>query len=313
MANCAYHPDREAVGSCVGCGRLVCAECKTVLRGKIYCNLCAEKMVLGRAETAVKAPEMKETITSPLGPRDIGGILGDTFTIYGRNCWRLWGVVAIVEVILGILSWVLLQPAITFVTEGEIESLAPFIIAVTILVVVSFVAYALLEGALIHAVSEQSLGQTISIGRAYRFAWRRLGAMIGAQILAGLALLGMTITIIGIPFAIYFAFRWTFIWQAALVEGVDSRAALSRSSDLVRGNWWRVLGIMLVVGIIVGMISSIVGLIPTIGQIIGAILSTPLAIIGATLLYYDLRVRKEGYSLETLAQELDMKISSDVA
>lgn len=46
-------------------------------------------------------------------------------------------------------------------------------------------------------------GQTIGIGRAYRFAWRRLGAMF----LAGSALLGMSITIIGIPFAIYFGIR----------------------------------------------------------------------------------------------------------
>jgi len=33
---CAYHPEREAVGACVDCGRLVCDECKTLLGGKIY-------------------------------------------------------------------------------------------------------------------------------------------------------------------------------------------------------------------------------------------------------------------------------------
>ena len=53
MANCAYHPDREAVGSCVGCGNLICAECKTVLGGKIYCNPCADKQFSGRLEAGV--------------------------------------------------------------------------------------------------------------------------------------------------------------------------------------------------------------------------------------------------------------------
>lgn len=40
---CSYHPDVDAVGACINCGRLICAECKTVVGGKIYCNPCADK------------------------------------------------------------------------------------------------------------------------------------------------------------------------------------------------------------------------------------------------------------------------------
>ncbi len=137
--------------------------------------------------------------------------------------------------------------------------------------------------------------------------------MIGAQLLAGLAVFGMAITIIGIPFAIYFGIRWIFIWQAVMVEGVGARDALSRSSEAVKGDWWRVLGIAIVVGIIVWVISFVLQFIPTVGATIGAILSTPIGIIGATLLYYDLRVRKQGYSLETLAKELSVEIDSVAA
>jgi hypothetical protein len=36
---CAYHPDRDAVGACVNCGKLVCSECRTILGEKIYCGL----------------------------------------------------------------------------------------------------------------------------------------------------------------------------------------------------------------------------------------------------------------------------------
>lgn len=39
--NCSDHPDREAVGACVNCGRLVCADCKEALGGRVYCYTCS--------------------------------------------------------------------------------------------------------------------------------------------------------------------------------------------------------------------------------------------------------------------------------
>lgn len=48
---CAYHPDREPIGACVSCGRLICIECKALLGGKMYCTPCADKIfVQDRAE-----------------------------------------------------------------------------------------------------------------------------------------------------------------------------------------------------------------------------------------------------------------------
>jgi len=58
MANCAYHPERDTVGACVNCGKLICAECKTVLGGKIYCNPCADTQFSGRLE---RGPGRTET------------------------------------------------------------------------------------------------------------------------------------------------------------------------------------------------------------------------------------------------------------
>ena len=62
MTNCAYHPDRDAVGACVSCGKLVCIECKTELAGKIYCNPCADSQFTSKTrpsktETGVLAGE----------------------------------------------------------------------------------------------------------------------------------------------------------------------------------------------------------------------------------------------------------------
>ena len=237
---------------------------------------------------------------------------------------------AIVQVSLAILFYFFTPQPIA--PEGEGEFVTRFTLMSIITVVSSIVAYPLMAGALIHAVSEQYLRQTIDIHRAYRFAWKRLGAMIGATILAFLTVVGMFVIAtsvtkaissgVGAIFmviyfctAIYLTVRWIFIWHAALLEDLGPKPALSRSSALVKGNWWRVLGIMLVVGIIGVVISFllvlILGVIPIVGPIIGGILSAPIAIIGATLLYYDLRGRQEGYSLESLAGELHIKMDSD--
>ncbi|MGA2159811.1 MAG: hypothetical protein ABSG90_11415 [Dehalococcoidia bacterium] len=54
---CAYHPDREPVGACVECGRLICAGCKTAVKGKFYCPPCADKVFVRRSEEAVKSAD----------------------------------------------------------------------------------------------------------------------------------------------------------------------------------------------------------------------------------------------------------------
>ena len=40
--NCYYHPNREIVGKCKNCGRLICDECRVPRGGKTYCILCAD-------------------------------------------------------------------------------------------------------------------------------------------------------------------------------------------------------------------------------------------------------------------------------
>jgi hypothetical protein len=52
---CAYHPDREPVGACVSCGRLICVECKALLGGKMYCTPCADKIFVPNKGEIAKA------------------------------------------------------------------------------------------------------------------------------------------------------------------------------------------------------------------------------------------------------------------
>ena len=43
--SCYYHSGREAVSICAVCGQFICAECKVVLGGEVYCNPCADALV----------------------------------------------------------------------------------------------------------------------------------------------------------------------------------------------------------------------------------------------------------------------------
>jgi FtsH-binding integral membrane protein len=60
---CATHPDIDAVGVCVNCGRAVCPACRTVVGGKTYCPACA---------TGISSYARGNTTSKPVA----GGILG---------------------------------------------------------------------------------------------------------------------------------------------------------------------------------------------------------------------------------------------
>ncbi len=57
---CVYHPDRDAVGSCVSCGAGVCDTCKVMLAGKLYCQACAD-MAFAEQQAAKSTPRSTPT------------------------------------------------------------------------------------------------------------------------------------------------------------------------------------------------------------------------------------------------------------
>ena len=67
----------------------------------------------------------------------------------------------------------------------------------------------------------------------------------------------LAVTIVGIPFALYFAVRWGFFVETLLLEGVSARDALRRSSELVTGMWWRMCGMLLAVCLLSAAIHAV--------------------------------------------------------
>jgi len=186
------------------------------------------------------------------------------------------------------------------------------VIAVLIGIALTFLA----NGALVCAVAQQYSGRAVNVVKCYRWAWHRGISMLGVSVLVVLAGLGSSLLIvilIGIPLFFWVLVIWFFAIDVVIIEGKGPIGALNRSKALIRGSWWRVFGIgivftLLMVGItIVGGITFDIILLfspflGVIGFFVFSVLMIPIAI-GRTLLYIDLRVRKEDYGLEQLAVE----------
>ncbi|MGH2443790.1 MAG: hypothetical protein ACRDFX_11610 [Chloroflexota bacterium] len=87
---------------------------------------------------------------------------------------------------------------------------------------------------------------------------------------------------------------------------------------MVRGSWWRIFGIALLVFVITLVLESIAGAVigallvnghQVWGQIasaIVAILVVPFELGVLILLYFDLRIRKEGFDIDHLTRNMDV-------
>jgi len=199
------------------------------------------------------------------------------------------------------------------------------------------------SGAVSYASAQIYLDRNITAVQTLRHTWQRYSTLIGCTIIYALVATGLVITCIGIPVAIYFFIRWGLHGLPILVEETTATTALRRSTELVKGTWWRVCGIITALLLIYHAIQlitstsiiSLLFLIPGaveipqdadmlqtinvivdpaphhVGWIVYTVrtcltnaietLTLPIPAIGSTLLYYDLRIRKEAYDIEIQA------------
>lgn len=273
-----------------------------------------------------------QTDTTPLQTMNFTDILDGIFTIY-RNHYRLLLAIAAVYLVLEFT----LDLIATYLGQ-EAETSTTLLIAGFSLTATTVISV-FVTGGLIYASAQVYLGREITSGAAFQQAFRRFWSYLGSSLLWLLGAGGLCLTIIGIPFGIYFGIRWSFYSQAVLIEESKAWNALGRSTELVKESWWRVLGIVIAVYLISGMITIIlyisIEFILTLAGIIGtegstglldtlrrlfiptldetgwftyavrnfvglliAALTMPIALIGTTLLYFDLRIRKEAFDIE---------------
>ncbi|MEE2885405.1 MAG: zinc ribbon domain-containing protein [Chloroflexota bacterium] len=182
--------------------------------------------------------------------------------------------------------------------------------------VLSLPLYFLSTSAGIYGTALVVSGHRLDVGICYSKALNKFPHIFLAYLMMILACIGasvLALILIGIPILAYLLVIWFFVLQVLMFEGATAIGSLERSRSIVDGNWWRVFGRMIVLVGVPGavyfsallIIQSLTSELATIVvSSILALLVTPFTLIGPTLAYIDMRVRKEGYDLSTLNSEI---------
>ena len=157
-------------------------------------------------------------------------------------------------------------------------------------------------GAVAVILDERDAGRRMLAGEAYRRVlkqWRSLGRGMLTEL--GMVLL-LTITIVGIPFAIHRFVRWSLFAEACMLEDLSASDSLRRSSELVKGHWWRTFGFTALVDVLAVLSGPLlgVGLLLVTDHSLNFInlaaslvytFTVPFAAIQLTLYYFDLEAQ----------------------
>jgi hypothetical protein len=170
-------------------------------------------------------------------------------------------------------------------------------------------------GAITQVVATSYLGRQLSAGDAIRTTGRRVWALLGAVILVHIVE-GVGFVLCVLPALVAMAFL-ICTTPAVMIEGLGPVKSMRRSFGLVRPRFWPVLGIAVVSGLLGWVLSNVlsapftfiaglVGLrwgfiLVAIGSIVPALLASPFVSIVATLVYFDARIRHEGFDLQMIA------------
>lgn len=298
-------------------------------------------------------------------PRAIAELLDESFRLYRRH----FAVLATVSLMVSIPSLLFgvavalsaanlqrftttLQPGATSVdVQAVLQQLFGQLLPVFALGgLLVLVAAPLIYGANVKAAVDVIAGRPATIGSVLGGTLARYFALLGLigvflllyfALAIGLTVVGLVAVAAHLGFllllvipaavavAIWVGIRWALVLPAMFAEPAGPVRALSRSFLLVRGEWWRTLGILLLLQVLLFILGAaldsvfsvfftmVPGLTPEARQVLSQIASSlvaavvgPIPALTITLLYFDLRVRKEGYDLDELARQAAQGSSS---
>ena len=211
---------------------------------------------------------------------DVGRVISETFSIYGRHAGVLLGSAVVIFGIIGIINGFLYD-------EGGIV----FNLIVQIL---NLLGSAIFTGMVVKVVQAEREGTVTTVGEMFESVAGVLGVLIGNGILKAIAV-GIGFLLLIVP-GVFLATIWAVTSPAIVVERVGVIEAFSRSWELVRDQFWPVLGalvlgILIVFGIsivasAIGIALGLVGLIILV--IIAGIVSAPILALISAILFFDL-------------------------
>jgi len=244
-----------------------------------------------------------------LRPMDYGEILNEAFDLYKRNFGLFAGIGACVYI-----------PYYLLVALG-----ARYPIVTAVASIVFYIPMAAANGAIIKALADRYLGREATIAGSWAYVFRRLVPYLLTAILAVLLFM-IGFVLLCVP-GIIVAFWLYFLYNVMIVEDRFYVEAIQRSRELAAGQWGRIFivavlsfliygAVMVILGMFVGMQVVFMGKagaadVPLwvsvsrgLAQGVTTAIVAPLVSLMSVLLYFDVRVRKEGFDIELLSQEM---------
>lgn len=271
---------------------------------------------------------------SKLRPLGIGEILDAAINIYRSRFGQMVLAVALLVIPTQVLAAVVALSA----DESDELTTAGGYVANFLINLLSIAAASLATAASMKIVSSAYLGQESDWRSSLRMAFSKSGPLLGATVLLiliaaaagfGVVLAGflagpagvIPLLLVLVPLGIYFAVSISVFVPALMVEDTGAWGSLKRSRELIRGRWWPVLACLfvsfLLANIVTGVIQGVFAagslaadnyilsvLVFAIGGTIASCITTPFLAAAVSMIYFDLRVRKEGFDLELLARTL---------
>lgn len=176
--------------------------------------------------------------------------------------------------------------------------------------------------AITHVTSQHCLGRRSGILESLAATLRRPWLLFTTVLVSGLiALLGLFLFVLP---SVVLAYLYVFVPAVFVVEGLSGSSARRRSMSLVSGQWWRIVRSALAAHVVsVAMAMAPFWIVSRMASghaslsvtraattLIGCAIM-PLMPIVVTLLYYDIRIRKEGLDVDLLARDVEASVETD--
>ncbi len=248
-------------------------------------------------------------------PLTASAILNAAFELYRRQARGAWTIVALIAVPAQILVWIMIRVSLSraHAAHGTIYASSGVALPSVAITLLGFLSGLLTIGALSRLLVETYTGRRASWEQSLAFASSHfLPLLVLAVVMAAGLVLGYVFIVPGI----FLTVAWSAAVPVLMFEAVSPFRALGRSSELIRGYWWTIFGVLLLALLIIIGITFLVDLILTgvqssssidailtleaVARALGAILTYPFLAALSVVIYANLRSAKEGVGPEDL-------------
>lgn len=261
--------------------------------------------------------------TPPPPEKGVADILVDAFKLYRAHAKPLLGICAVLFVPAAIINSMaraaILGPTLAIAASPDpaaaLASSVSVLLGLLGMLVTAFFLYGIIvpltNGALTIAAADRILGGQAGWREVWMLLFRRLGKLLWTVVPAAiLVVIGTVFFLIpGLVLALFF----TFASPVVLVEGLSGRAALERSTTLVRSDWLRVALLLLAFAVVRGVAQVVASIFVApsaifVGSLLGDLITMvmlPVPVLGTVLLYFDIRRKRDGFTNDHLRADLE--------